>query len=302
MAKETPVEIVKLEVDTTPFSAYDVMGNLAEVQRMCDDLATEFHIAPSIEDAKGYTAAKDRRAYWRKNLKQVEDERKRVKTAYLAPLTTFETAVKAATRNLTDVIDRQDQIIKDYEAGCRDRKRERLEGYWETTYPVLALCTGEAEEPLVPFSRIFDPDWVKRMGEIGNDKPAQDAMDAIAAGLANSKTVLDRFPDEIRTAALSELYRTIDLSQALDRAEQEERRRADIDRLEAAKAAPEPVADPEPAPEPAPEPETAPETVPEPAGPEYMVVVPCADRMAMERVVAVLKRHGIKGSIKRVSE
>lgn len=288
-------EIVPLVVDTSGIAEYDaIKGNLAEVQRMCDEIASEYRIAPSIEGADAYKVAKERRAYWRKALKQVEDERKRVKTAYLAPLTTFEAGVKHATASLTDVIGKQDGIIKDYEEGCRERKRARLESYWEQTYPLYALCTGEAEEPLVPFGRVYDADWTKRMGEIGNDKPAQDAMDAIARDLAKSEDVLERFAPEIRTAALSELYRTLDLSEALHRGEQEERRRADIERQRAALS-------PAPAPVPEPEPE-APQEAPEAAparDAEYMITIPCTAE-DKDAIVSILKANGIRGSVKRI--
>lgn len=301
-------EIVPLVVDTSALGdSYSIQGNLAEVQRMCDEIASEYHITPSIDGADGYKVAKERRAYWRKALKQVEDERKRVKTAYLAPLTTFEAGVKHSTASLAEVIERQDAIIKDYEEGCRERKRARLESYWERTYPLYALCTGEAEDPLVPFERVYDPDWVKRMGEIGNDKPATDAMDEVARSLAEAEDVLERFAPEVRTAALSELYRTLNLAEAVRRGEQEERRRADIERQRAA-LRPEPV--PAPAPEPeapqeAPEapaearPEGAPEAPVEAPAPEYVITIPCTDA-DKDAIVSLLKAHGIKGSVRRV--
>ncbi|MBE6468922.1 MAG: DUF1351 domain-containing protein [Coriobacteriaceae bacterium] len=302
-------EIVPLTVDTSSLAEYDeIRGNLAEVQRMCDEIASEYHVAPAIDGADAYRSAKERRAYWRRALKQVEDERKRVKTAYLAPLTTFETGAKHATASLTEVIGRQDGIIKEYEEGCRERKRARLESYWEQTYPLYALCTGEAEEPLVPFGRVFDPDWVKRMGEIGDDKPATDAMDAIARDLARSEDVLERFAPEVRTAALSELYRTLDLSEAVHRGEQEERRRADIERQRAAlrpEQAPAPEAPQAPSEAPVEAPVEAPAGQAPAAAPEapreaeYMITIPCTGE-DKDAIVAVLKAHGIRGSVKRI--
>lgn len=296
-------EIVKLEVDTAPFSGLSIMGNLDKVQRMCDELADEYRRRVTIEDADTYRWAKAARARLRKAMKQVDDERKRVKTVYTAPLTTFECGVKSAVRSLDEAIRIQDEGIKAYEARLREAKRERLERYWEAEYPVYALCTGEAEEPLVPFSRIFDADWVKRMGEIGDDKPAQDAMDEVALTLASGEDVLERFDPSVRAAALSELYRTLDINAALDWAEQEARRQADIERVRAAQM---PASGPAAAAEAAREPGTAPmpaEPVPSPQNasvPRWVVIIDCADAEEKDRAVAVMRGAGFHGRAKRV--
>ncbi|MBY4798329.1 DUF1351 domain-containing protein [Collinsella sp. AGMB00827] len=315
--QEAGTEIVPLVVDTSLLpQANTIQGNLAEVQRMCIEIASAFNIAPTIKTSEDYKSAKARLAYWRKCSKQVDDERKRVKTAYLAPLTTFEAGVKSSVSALTEAIDKQDRIVKDFEKEARVKKRERLEQYWEQTYPAYATCAGDAKEPLVPFARIENPDWTKRMSEIDSDKAGCEAMDAVAAELANGESILERFGEEIRVGALSELYRTLDLNTAIQRAEAEQRRREEIARARAqVQPKPEPVIanndqvtpspqQPQnvPAPTPAPTPAPAPVTVPretKPAEPVCIIEIPVYDEAECEHVVAIMRANGIHGRVHR---
>lgn len=290
-------EIIALKVDTTPFSELSIMGNLAELQRLCDEKASEFNISASIEDGAGYKKAKSRLAYWRKAMKQVEAERKRVKTAYVAPLTTFEAGVKHASASLAEVIDKQDSVIKAFEAGKRDEKRDRLRAYWEDTYPVYALDMGEAKGALVPFERVFDPDWVKRMSEVMDDGPACDAMDGIAETLAKGEAAIEELEPEARTFALSELYRTLDLSAAITGAREEMRRRADIERYQAAQRDAGPTIAPV-EPEPEQVPESEPEAREEPQGARYVITIECAGADEKNYVVSIMKTAGIHGHVK----
>lgn len=315
-------EIVKLEaVLVEPDEG--IRSNIAELQRQCLDLAEEFRGATTVSGPDGYKEAKANRAACNAAIKQVEAERKRVKVAWTAPLTTFEASVKGALTPLAEVRDEWDAAIKDYEARAREAKRARLESYWEGAYPALALCTGEDEEPLVPFSRVMDivgSDWTKRMSEVGegHDGVALARMDDLAANLADGAATIASLsePPEVRRAALSELYRTFNVVTAIQRAKAEDRRRRDIDRLgeaqretgvpaveapDEAASGPAPAPVPpalEPAPEPAPGPATGRLRAFDGAPVAYVVEVECADESERARAVEAMRAAGLHGVVR----
>lgn len=293
-----------LSVDTSQFEEMVLPSNLSELERYCEEQAELYRI-PVVEEQKQWRDVRSIRAEHNRCIKQVNGELKRVKDAYMAPFVAFEKAVKDAMASLKGASERADAAVKLYEARCRDGKRARLEAYWEQTYPVYALCTGEAAEPLVPFSRVFDPDWVKRMSEVADDSKPIEEMDGIAAMLAGAEEAIDGLEPGLRDLAHSELYRTLDLSTALSVATEEGRRQADIRRVRESfrtvKVVREPAEEPSPTPEPEPpapvpgEGGTGPETDPE----RFVVTIPCSSRAELDRVIAVMREAGVHGSWKR---
>ena len=299
------MEIVKLEAELV--EAPPIASNLAELQRQCLDLAREYRLAGKCEDEEDYRQAKRDRAAVNAAIKQVEDERKRVKTAWMAPYATFEAGVKGSMHPLVEVKDRIDAGIKAYEARAREVKKQRLREYWETNYPALALCTGEASEPLVPFDRVFDCDWIKRISELGDDRKPREQMDELAQRLARAAQVIKDRPEpaEVKRYGLSELYRTLDSDAAQTAMVEEARRQRDIKALGESPDVPgiPSMEAPDAAYEPEPEPvaQVEPEPVPEPEKRVYYVVtIECETVEEAARVRKVMQEAHIKGRIEKV--
>ena len=106
-------EIIELKaelIDEKP-----IISNLAEVQRRCLDLAEEYRKVGTISTYEDYQQAKRDRTMFNKAIKSIEDERRRVKTIWMAPYTTFEAGVKGALSPLREVADRNDAAIKTFE-------------------------------------------------------------------------------------------------------------------------------------------------------------------------------------------
>ena len=305
-----------------------VSSNIAALQAACLDMAETYAAMRPVETAEDYRQMKRDRTAVRAALRQVDDERKRVKSAWMHPYVEFEAAVKASTEALAEVEAKQKRFIAEFEDAGREAKRKRLEAYWEQAYPALALCTGESDEPLVPFSRVFDPDWTRRIGELdeGRDGKATGAMDAIAAKLADGERMIDSLnaPDDLKVSAKERMFETLDPVAAAHGIEVEARRRRDIERLRAARAAsiaevtaatpvPEEVLEKVPGTEPIPpaQPVTRPErrylSVEMPAGasvPEgcgTALVVWCATKDELEKAKGLFKDAGLHGFAGRIS-
>lgn len=302
-----------LVVDLTAYEGRSIPSNLARLTELCEAKAAEYKGIREIGKGYTYRDCKSDLAALRKAKKQVEDERKRVKSAFTLPLTEFESGIKSALRPMTEAEERIDGLIKAYEGKARNAKRTRLRTYWEQTYPTLALCTGDAAQPLVPFEQIECADWTKRMSEVdeGRDRKVTEKMDALADELARGAETIASLaePEDVRADALSRLYRSArpvskasadlccDLGGAIDAAKEEGRRRADMARLaEAQRETRVPSIEPQPAPAPQQEPKSAPE--PDQAQPIGYAVIPVWDRAGLDRVREVMQRAGIHGTYK----
>ena len=286
-----------LTADVSAYSGLSIPSNLAALTEACEEKASLYRKIHEIGPRYTYAEAKRDRAAINRLVKQVEDERKRVKGAFTMPLVEFEAGVKSALRPLTEVQERQKALIADYEAKARTAKRGRLEAYWESTYPALALCAGEASEPLVPFDRVMANlagDWLKKTSKVdeGRDQTCTAQMDELADHLAEGARTIAGLnePEDVRAAALSELYRSFSVTRAIDTAKEEARRIADISRLgEAERTTGVPHV----------------ETAPGPARLRafdgvpvaFVVEVECADRDEMRRAVSAMRAAGLHGKV-----
>lgn len=209
-----------------------------------------------IDNGEDYRYCKNALSMYRKIKKEAEDGRKRV-TGEL------DRAKKACTSFVAESIAPLDAAIgsmsalqKEFEERGRAEKRARLQSFWETEFPALALCTGEASEPLVAFDRVFDPDWTKRVGELASDAKAQDAMRALAASLAAYQREIEAsgHDGETKRLAVARMFGTLECRGCIEWAVEDQRRRADAARLMESRAASVVDARPQDAPEAAPAP------------------------------------------------
>lgn len=215
---------------------------LTETGNACQDLLERVPPIAKVDSGDDYRYAKATLATYRKQLKEAEEGRKRITGALDAAKKACMEYVRDSTAPLSEAIDATKRLKEGYEESARARKRERLETYWEASYPALALCTGEAAEPLVPFSRVFNPDWTKRLSEClddgSRDGDALGAMDRIAARLAKGQEDIEASdqPSDVKAMAVGRMFETLDPLGALAWAREEARRQADIKRLQEASA------------------------------------------------------------------
>lgn len=237
-------------------------GSLAEL--MCEldaRVQRQLEETPEIAEiatAEDYRYCKGALAALRKASREVDDARKGMTRELDAAKKAITSFFRDCASPLEGPIERMAALQRSYEDAAREAKRGRLEAWWEQSYPMLALCTGEAAEPLVPFERVFDPDWVRRLGEVNDDSKAREAMAAIADGIADAQSEIEAagLGPGVRSLALSRLFDTLEPSGAIAWAVEEDRRRRDVERVQAATV-------PEAAPM-VPEPAEAPQAAPEP--------------------------------------
>ncbi len=284
----------------------------AWINELADRAAAQVEQTPviaEIRNGEDYRYCKAALAAYRKVKKEAEDGRKSITSQLDAAKKAVMGFVAEQVAPVNEGIEVMSALQREYEDRGRAEKRARLEAWWEESYPLLALCTGEAQEPLVPFSRVFDEDWVKRVGELGKDDKAHEAMSALADGIAAAQSEIEAagLDPDVRSLALSRLFDTLDPCGNLAWATEQARRQRDLERVQAAVV-------PEAAPV-EPEPAEAPQTAPEPpAGgrAHVMLDLPCEpptgrvlcvwvkDPEELERAREAMVAAGLHGCIGKV--
>ncbi len=214
-------------------------------------------------------------------INSVEDGRKRIKAEYNKPLAAFEERVKAllepakaASEQLKAAIDRKDAMV-------REGRRERLEVYYAEIGGLLC--------DVVPFERVFEPDWIKSDAKY---KGAMDALFEKCRALQHDVESLKRMSGLFDAAETErDLYRTLDLQGALAR---DDERRAEAERLDAMKREIESYQQPVAVAEPVPEPDE--HVAGEAERPMAYTVELVLTRAEKARFIAVMQANGIHGS------
>ena len=279
-------EIDEKAIATLERAGIQPQGSFAEwLTQMAERARVQMEQTPvigEIRNGEDYKYCKAALAAYRKVEKEAEDGRKSITSQLDAAKKAVMSFTTDSIAPVVDGIAVMSRLQGEYEDKGRAEKRARLEAWWEDGYPLLALCTGEAQEPLVPFSRIFDEDWVKRVGELGKDDEAHEAMASLADGIAAAQSEIEAagLDPDVRSLALSRLFDTLDPRGNIAWATEQARRQRDLERVQAAVV-------PEVAPV-EPEPAEAPQTAPEPpvAGRARVTLdLPCEPRS--ERVLCV---------------
>lgn len=258
-------EIDEKAIATLERAGIQPQGSFAEwLTQMAERARAQMEQTPvigEIRNGEDYKYCKATLAAYRKVKEEAEDGRKSITSQLDAAKKAVMSFTTDSIAPIVEGIAAMSKLQGEYEDKGRAEKRARLEAWWEESYPLLALCAGEAQEPLVPFSRVFDEDWVKRVGEFDKDKKAHEAMSALADGIAAAQSEIEAagLGPDVRSLALSRLFDTLDPCGNIAWATEQARRQRDLERVQAAvvpEAAPvEPV--PSEAPQTAPQPPVA---------------------------------------------
>ena len=255
-------EIDEKAIATLERAGIQPQGSFAEwLTQMAERARAQIEQTPvigEIRNGEDYKYCKATLAAYRKVKKEAEDGRKSITSQLDAAKKAVMSFTTDSIAPIVEGIAVMSKLQGEYEDKGRAEKRARLEAWWEESYPLLALCTGEAQEPLVPFSRVFDEDWVKRVGELGRDDKAHEAMSALAVGIAAAQSEIEAagLDPDVRSLALSRLFDTLDPCGNIAWATEQARRQRDLARVQAAVV-------PEAAPV-EPGPSEAPHTAPQP--------------------------------------
>lgn len=165
--------------------------------------------------------AKRERASLRKLKTQMDDERKKVKNAWMAPYTQFETQVK----ELLDLVDKPveaiDKQVKEYE---EKKKQEKL----ETCKKIYSEEIGDMTE-ILPFERIFDSKWLNATTTLKSIR--EDVQNIVSNTRTQIDTIKMMNSDAVEKAL--EIYRdTLDMTKAVAHINQYEATKREVEERE----------------------------------------------------------------------
>lgn len=165
--------------------------------------------------------AKRERASLRKLKTQMDDERKKVKNAWMAPYKQFETQVK----ELLDLVDKPveaiDKQVKEYE---EKKKQEKL----ETCKKIYSEEIGDMTE-ILPFERIFDSKWLNATTTLKSIR--EDIQNIVSNTRTQIDTIKMMNSDAVEKAL--DIYRdTLDMTKAVAHINQYEATKREVEERE----------------------------------------------------------------------
>lgn len=294
-----PIEVTAEVIETTElavtYTPAVIDDNLTALEAYVDGQIAPYMGMGMAIDPNSETEVKKARAVMallNKLKKPIDDERKRVKREYDAPLKEFEARVKAITSKIDEARDFVKVQVENADEAFKERRKAHLAEEYEG---VAGLLAG-----VIPFDAICEPEWLRRSkAESAAEAALQDKAQTALKGyetlmkkqLVHADEVMKRYAETLDVIAALELE---------DELNEKDRRMAEF---KAAQAKVEAVRNPEPEPEPQPEPEPEPAPQPEPettdAGPvlRWSLSMEFTGTRGYARVIAdTLNRLGITGS------
>lgn len=148
--------------------------------------------------------AKRKRAALRKLKTQMDDERKKVKNAWMAPYTEFEAQVKELLELVDKSVTAIDKQVKEYE---EKKKQDKL----ETCKKIYSEEIGNMAE-ILPFERIYNSKWLNTTTTLKSVR--EDISDIVERTRTQIETIKMMNSDAVEKA-LEIYHNTLDMTQAV---------------------------------------------------------------------------------------
>lgn len=229
MAKNANVEVPEtVEALPEPTNKLIVTANAGAVTANFEAVAAwlaaqlETYGAYEVADESAYAQLKRDRTALRETIATVDDERKRVKKAYEAPLKAFEDRVKTMLEPAKELEARMKAEVEAYEARCVSERRVRMATAYAEMAPMLV--------PLVPLERFEEQRWYQRSTA---EPKAIEEMHGKVADIAMGEADVRAMNLPHEAEALAEYFSTLSVSAARRRSEDieaQERRVREMER------------------------------------------------------------------------
>lgn len=140
-----------IKFTTTPGT---VDENIASVKSQVESWLNDFNDLDSMTDEQ-IPELKNRLADLRKGRTIIEDERKRIKKAYLNPLDDFEKKVKTITVQIDDCISIGKKRLEEYQNRNDAEKKAMIEAWWNQHKPI----------PMMSFDAVWQESFLNKTGD-----------------------------------------------------------------------------------------------------------------------------------------
>jgi len=215
-----------ITVQQLPVIVYERLESVGqEIDKRIAELDLDKQLV--TEDTK--KAVKDTRAMLNKELKDFEEQRKRIKEQVVAPYEAFEKAYKTFIK---EKYEKADCILKvkidEFDNRLKADKEARIRAYF------TELCQANNID-FLPFERLG-----LKIGLSDSDKSLKDIVNTNIDNVVKSLKFIESLtdPDEYKAEILADYKQTLDVMIAINNAKyRKQQREAELQRLEAQKAA-----------------------------------------------------------------
>lgn len=199
-----------------PMIEFEIRGDFAQVQNsvidanfdelklwLQNELAaynTMVVTEDSVPEAKGY------RANIRKIAARIDDQRKAVKTAYMAPLKAFEDKCRELTELCDQAVNALDSQVKSFENARRERREAELRQVFE------AEAGDLTEEKMLSWEQTFSSSWTN--ASVSREKALGELREKIARVRQDIEAIRG-MESPFETALLNHYGNTHDLADSL---------------------------------------------------------------------------------------
>ena len=197
------------------------LGIIAEdIQALCKALskaqtsARQLEVTDEALQGMDYSVAKNFATSLNKDIAEVDNLRKKLKSDFTQPMTDTEAKIKAFMRPVVELQAKykaQQTLAEDIE---KAQKLDDLRSYYEELAPFIALPLGDQTRALVPFERIANPKWSNRTFSLTK---AQQEIEERVAEIAKQQALLEATALEYRDEAMAEFWETLSVEAALNR-------------------------------------------------------------------------------------
>jgi hypothetical protein len=192
-----------------------ITADFPGMRKRLDSLLAGLDTSDEALETTGTADLKRRRREVNGIIKSVDDGRKAIKREYNRSLDAFEAEVKDVLSVARDASERLKAEIDKREAEAREGRREQLERAYEAMAPVLV--------PVVPFDRLCEDKWLTQTGYKRAMPELEAKVTQLAADWDSLQSMMGSLP--CYDVAESELFQTLDLGRAIQRARDEQSRR-----------------------------------------------------------------------------
>lgn len=244
-----PIEVTAEVIETTElavtYTPAVIDDNLAALEAYVDGQIAPY-MGMAIDPNSEYELKNARAvmATLNKLKKPIDDESKRVKREYDAPLKEFEARVKAITSKIDEARDFVKVQVENADEAFKERRKAHLAEEYEG---VAGLLAG-----VIPFDAICEPEWLRRSkAESAAEAALQDKAQTALKGYETLMKKQLVHADEV----IKRYAETLDVISALELEDELNERDRQMAEFKAAQEQVEAVRNPEPEPMPEPEPE-----------------------------------------------
>lgn len=176
--------------------------------------ARQLEIADDALQNLDYSVAKNFATSLNKDIAEVDNLRKKLKSDFTQPMTDTEAKIKAFMRPVVELQAKykaQQTLAEDIE---KAQKLDDLRSYYEELAPFIALPLGDQTRALVPFERIANPKWSNRTFSLTK---AQQEIEERVTAISQQQALLEATALEYREEAMAEFWETLSVEAALNR-------------------------------------------------------------------------------------